>query len=120
MKKRHISLGVILCIILLWLGSILTASILTVCFAYEFTDFEAIGAPWLDDYGYYNNTKIRVLSYSGHRAKVYFYSNKGGECILFIKCEGQWKYEKTLANWSGAGGSADDYFIWPYYKHYVP
>lgn len=117
MKKRYIMLTVILCILLIWIGSIIASGIFTLCFGSEFMDFEALDIGYLYNYG--KNTKISVLYYFQSRSVVYFYSDLGGEKVLLIKSEGKWKVEETLASWSSQG-SADDYFIWPYFKNYVP
>ena len=39
--------------------------------------------------------------------------------VSFHKVDGQWQYHESVATWSGTGGSAEDYFVWPYFKHYV-
>ena len=65
------------------------------------------------------NFQIRVLAYSNDRAVVYYYSECGGEKIEFRKTNNIWQYHQTIAIWS-TQGSADDYFIWPYYKNLVP
>ena len=108
MKKRYIALLVVLGFLLVWLGSMGVAGILTALYADEFTDFEAMDLQWLSS-----------ESYGQQHAKVYFYNESLGACIRFVKQDGQWKAEKEVATWSSQG-SADDYFIWPYYKHYVP
>jgi hypothetical protein len=115
MKKRYIALLVALGFLLVWLGSMGVAGILTALYADEFTDFEAMDLQWLSGESY----ERRVLSYGQQHAKVYFYNESLGACIRFVKQDGQWKTEKEVATWSSQG-SADDYFIWPYYKHYVP
>ena len=115
MKKRYIALLVVLGIFLIWLGSMGVAGVLTALYDDEFTDFEAMDLQWLSD----ENYDKRILSYGKRHAKVYFYNESFGVCIRFTKQNGQWKAEQELASWSSQG-SADDYFIWPYYKHYVP
>lgn len=64
--------------------------------------------------------ELRVLSYNAEKAVVYYFADTGGEKAHFVNCDGQWVYEKTSAAWSSLGGSADHYFIWPYFKNYVP
>ena len=120
MKKwyRFVALLMLVCFCIYWLGCILFSKILTMLYADEFTDFEEINATWLYNYG--DEKKIRVISYESNYAKVYFYSKTGGDYISFVKQDGRWQSEEIIANWSGIGGSADDYFVWPYYKHYVP
>lgn len=115
MKKRYIALLVVLGFLLVWLGSMGVAGVLTALYADEFTDLEAMDLQWLSGEDY----EKRVLSYGKQTAKVYFYNESFGVCVRFTKQDGQWKAEKEVATWSSQG-SADDYFIWPYYKHYVP
>lgn len=118
MKKRYIALLLLLFIVVTWLASILLAGILTALYADEFSDFKALEVEWL--YNAFDETaNKRVITYTGKRAKVYFYSEYYGECISFVKKDGEWKFDETIANWSSRG-SADDFFIWPYFKHYVP
>lgn len=103
--------------ILLWLGAILKNSYLTTKYSSEFIDFYEIGFDFLHPWD--NEPNLRILSYSQNKATVYYYGDSGGEKVVFIKEDSKWKYLKTAAIWSSQG-SADDYFIWPYYKNIVP
>lgn len=117
--KKHgiIALVTLAGVAVFWIGSVLFAGIFTVLHADEFRDFDAIDAGWLYNYG--DEKEIRVIHYNRNCAKVYFYSETGGDYISFAKKDGQWKSDKTIASWSGLGGSADDYFVWPYFKDWV-
>ena len=111
------AIALMLCLAVIWVISVVSAWILTGLFANEFTNFDQLEYdfphPW------YEEPMIRVLSYTPNRATVYFCSETGGEKTEFVKHNGQWKFADTLAIWSDAG-NAEDYFIWPYFKHYVP
>ena len=113
-----IFLLLLLLIFVVWIISVLWISFLTSSYSDEFTCFEDINFnfihPWRAEV-----PNIRVMSYSNESATVYFYDAFGGEKARFIKKDNGWTYETTLAIWSSQG-SADDCFIWPYYKHYVP
>lgn len=117
MKKLIlIILIVVAVLILIWAGFMFRATILTAVYAEEFTDFKALGYdfmhPWED------TPMIRVLSYRSTNAIVYFCSSTGGEKVAFVKTDSGWTYLETLALWSSSG-SAEHYFIWPYYKDWV-
>ena len=100
-----------------WTYSILTAECLTNAHKSEFMDVTTLQYDYLHAWDE-EDFQIRVLSYSNDRAVVYYYSECGGEKIVFQKND-IWQYHQTLAIWS-TQGSADDYLIWPYYKNYVP
>lgn len=117
MKKRYILL-VLVGVLLVWIGTMIYISLLTCSYGDEFHDLSEIGFdfghPWDGE------PELRVLSYGPEEATVYYFTETGGEKALFGKKNGQWEFERTLAIWSDWGGSADDYFIWPYFKNYVP
>lgn len=118
MKKVLKIIGLAVCVlILVWAVSIVYVNILTGFHGDAFTDLEAMEITYL--HAWEGEPEIRVLSYWGNSAVVYFFNASGGEKIKLIRENSGWKYEKTLAIWSGTGGSADDYFIWPYYKNWV-
>ena len=118
-KKVSVIIALILAaILLIWLASWAFTSVLSAFCAKEFADLEAVGCnymhPWETD------PKIRVLWITGSEAIVYYYGNMGGEKVAFEKVDGNWTYQRTCAMWSDWGGTADDYFIWPYFKNYIP
>ena len=110
----------ILCVVLalsvvLWVGPIIYCNALTGFFGHEFEAPGDIGYQyWWDE-----EPQFKVMSYGSKTATVYFYSSQGGEKVSFHKVDGQWQYHESVATWSGTGGSAEDYFVWPYFKHYV-
>ena len=99
----------------LWIGTIAYYNVLTGLFGHEFEVTGDIGY----QYWWNEEPQFKVMSYGADTATVYFYSPQGGEKVSFCKVDGQWEYQETIAVWSGNGGTADDYFIWPYFKHYV-
>lgn len=110
----------ILCAVLalsavMWIGSVIYCNILTTYFGYEFEKPVDLGY----QYWWETEPQFKVMSYGSKIAVVYYYSRLGGEKVSFHKVDGQWKFYKTIATWSGCGGSAEEYFIWPYFKHYV-
>jgi hypothetical protein len=102
-----------------YLGNHDTLIGLTPCIAKgdEFANTEEIGFtgmhPWEGE------PDFRVLSYSKNVAKVYYFSDTGGEKALFTRENGAWNYERSTKAWSAVGGTADDYLIWPYFKDWV-
>lgn len=107
----------ILCLLIFTLLMIVLYPLyLTHAHSEEFSNLEQLGCnymhPWESD------PDFRVLSYSKKYATVYYYSPTGGEKIKFAKTESGWTYYETLSTWSSSG-SADDYFVWPYYKNWV-
>jgi len=118
MKRFAIVILIIcVCFLLFWGGSIINASYLTVRYADEFSDHSKMNYDFM--HAWDEPVNLRVLSYSSEYATVYFFSNSGGEKIKFIRGKYGWVYRETLAIWSRQG-NADDYFIWPYFKNYVP
>lgn len=101
-----------------WFFSVTYAKYLTDSHGSEFKDIKALQYDHLHAWDE-GDFQIRILSYSNDRAVVYYYSEYGGEKIEFCKKNNVWQYYRTLAIWSKQG-SADDYFIWPYYKNIVP
>ena len=112
----YIAAAVLFAVFAVWIGSVVNAGYLTAKHADEFADYHSIGFdfmhPWEGD------AELRVLSYGKERAAVYFYSAAGGEKAIFVREQGGWVYYKTVALWS-VGGSAEDYFVWPYFKNFV-
>ena len=114
-KKLFFVFFIIISIVLIyWICSVLTARCLTNTYGAEFMDISALQYDHLHAWDE-EEFQIRVLSYSNDRAVVYYYSECGGEKIEFCKKNNIWQYHCTLAIWSEQG-SADEYFIWPYYK----
>ena len=116
-RVKYYSILCVGCLVCFWIASVVLASVLTALFGSEFKNCEQLGCnyshPWVDE------PEIRVLSYLPNKATVYYFSDTGGEKMLFLKENGQWKFNDTLEIWSDTG-NADDYFIWPYFKNYVP
>ena len=115
MKTRTKVILLILILPAMWLVSILHNNILTAVWGNEFADPASVGIKYMQN----EEPSLRVMSYWFNKAEVYYFTPTGGEKVLFIKENGKWTYKETLANWSGVGGSADDYFIWPYFKNWV-
>lgn len=117
MKKVHKILIFITLLFVIWTGTIIYSNILTAMHGDEFADPNIIGFtgmhPWEGE------PNFRVLFYSKNKATVYYYGMKGGEKAVFINDTGKWHYSKTTNAWSDFGGTADDYFIWPYFKNWV-
>ena len=61
MKKRYIALLVALGFLLVWLGSMGVAGVLTALYADEFTDFEAMDLQWLSGESYERRVLQRFL-----------------------------------------------------------
>jgi len=119
MKKRFRLLLIFSMGVTLILGiTILRHRILTASFGDEFNDLKKVNFDCMHPWE--GTPNLRVLSYNTDEAVVYYFTEDGGEKALFVKKDGQWRYKKTLAIWSANGGSADDYFVGPYFKHYVP
>lgn len=116
-KVFKIIAGILVVFLLFWLGSVAYAGILTALYADEFTDYEKMNYDFL--HAWDDPANIRVLHYGGNEATVYFYTHSGGEKIKFVRGQDGWVYREMLAIWSRQG-SADDYFIWPYFKDYGP
>ena len=116
--KRKWLLVIISAFLCVWVFSVVQAAVLTKLHGQEFSDPESVGCDWLQ--GYWTETpELRVLRYSKNRAVVYYYFSDYGEKNVFVKRDGQWEFEDTVANWTDAGGSADNYLIWPYWKNLV-
>jgi len=109
---------VLIAIIVFYCITILYHKILTICFGDQFEDFQAIG---MDHYmhPYEEDMRLCVLSYGLNHATVYFFSEDGGEKVRFVKSNNKWEIEEFVSIWSKSG-NADETFVWPYYKHYVP
>ena len=117
-KKSIIVLIIIAVILFVWLSFVLYANILTANHAEEFRDTKAMQYNFLHAWDP-SDYDLRVLSYSDSQATVYYFSECGGEKARFVKNSDAWIFDEILAIWSKQG-SADDIFIWPYFKHYVP
>ena len=114
MKKRYKLCIIILCFFAYWGISIANASILTLIWGQRFEDYEQVGysaGSFFDD--------LRVVSYSPNKAKVYYFADDCGEKVVFKKVNGEWIYTETLGTWS-IMGSAENYFLWPYFRNWVP
>ena len=119
MKRRGIiTLAIILLFLLAWILTLFFPLILTNQHAEEFRDLELLGCNYMHPWD--TEPQLRVLSYQKDYATVYYFSSTGGEKIRFVRTESNWTYDKTIAIWSSSGGSADDYFVWPYYRNWVP
>lgn len=118
MKIRYIVLWILAAFLLFWGGSMLYCSHLTALYGDEFTDFEAMDFDHM--HAWSEPPELRVLNYSDVQARVYYYSEHGGECAVFTKVNGQWRYQENDATWVDFGGTADDYFVWPYFRNWVP
>ena len=82
----------------------------------EFAKLDQLGCEYLHPWE--GTPKFRVLSYGHNYATVYYYAKIGGEKIKFKMTDSGWQYTETMLCWSSTG-SADDYFVWPYYKNWV-
>ena len=119
MRKKGIFVLIFFVLLfLVWIVSLFSSLILTSLYGEEFRDLEQLGCDYM--HPWVNDPELRVLSYSKDYATVYYYSPTGGEKIRFVRTKSNWTYDKTMAIWSGTGGSADDFFIWPYYRNWVP
>lgn len=116
MKKAFYVIPIIF--ICIWIGSIIHCSILTSEHGAEFSSTEVIGFGYMHPWE--GTPQLRVIMYSSTKAMVYYYAETGGELVEFQKENDGWFYKKTHSIWSSTGGSADNYFIWPYYKNWVP
>ena len=118
MRIRNLFIITLLLILLFWMGSIFYSSLLTETHKEEFSDFATIGFDFMHPWE--GEPDFRVLSYSSEKARVYYFADTGGEVALFLRQDGKWVFRDTSSIWSNYGGSADDYFAWPYFKDYVP
>jgi hypothetical protein len=114
MIKRWIFIIILLAILLTWLMTLVHIEILSVLHKDEFA---AHSQSWV--YGENDTFKIKVMTYSKKTATVYLVSDTFGVKAKFTKQNGQWVHTEDLAVWS-TQGSADQYFIWPYFKNLVP
>jgi len=122
-KKEIIKVNIkrfLLVVLILYCSVILYHKVLTLCFSHKFKDFHSIG---VDEYMHAydeDNVRICVLSYGPKHATVYFFSKEGGEEMRFERKGDVWSFERCNAIWVDKGGNAADYFVGPYFKHYVP
>ena len=117
MRMKMIAWAVAIILVIVWVFPVAYANLLTAIVGDEFANTEEIGFtgmhPWEGE------PDFRVLSYSKNVAKVYYFSDTGGEKALFTRENGVWNYERSTKAWSAVGGTADDYLIWPYFKDWV-
>ena len=116
-NSTKISLCVIALLFCIWGIAVAKNKYLTFKYSAEFQNFSQMDYDYLHPWE--GEPNIRVLRYCSDRAVIYFYDENGGEKVAFTKHNGQWKFTEQLAIWSSMG-SADDRFIWPYYKNFVP
>lgn len=116
-KKALIAVALVVLVlpIVFWVSSIVYANVLTVCLGDGLAP-EAVDH-WALSYGV--DLEYKVLSYKPNQATVYYYCDDMGEKVKLIKENGKWRMAQSLSTWSDLGGSADDYFAWPYFKNYV-
>ncbi len=117
MKIFRVILVVLVLLLAIWGIAVAHCSILTARYGDEFLDFESMEYDFMHSWTNYSNH--RVLSYSKTVAVVYYFGSDGGEKVEFRKIDDQWYYQRTLMMWSNNGGTADDYFIWTYFKDWV-
>ena len=117
MKIKRVGLCLVILLLAIWVAAVINANILTAVHGSEFRDLETIGFDGMHPWG--SDPSLRVLSYSKNKATAYYYGKMGGEKALFSKMNGQWSYERNTLAWSNYGGTADNYFVWPYYKNWV-
>jgi hypothetical protein len=126
MKKRRkiifiVCSAIIFVFVIIWGISILKCEILTYLYGNEFYGLEKQNSMIGDV------VTMKILDYSDNYARIYYkdknstyYGNKyydysTSNILIFIKINGQWKYEKWERTvWSGQG-SADGFF-WPYIR----
>ena len=118
MKKIAFGIvGILAVVLLTWIGSMVYASWLTALYADEFHEYCAEN---YDEAHFWDEpVQLRVVTYHTERAKLYIFNETGGEMVELVKTQEGWSHSSTIANWSSKG-NADDYFIWPYFKNYVP
>jgi hypothetical protein len=111
MKKiKIVSILITLCLLMTWIIPCMQNEVLTWQHGTEFTGLQK-STGMIDEVDY-----LKVLDYSENFAKVYYVSNDGGgDMLIFVKDNGNWKLETWETIWS-TSGSADD-FIWPYFYH---
>ena len=113
MKLKYLPIVLVFCCIVFWFISIVKCEILTFLYKSNFPFPEDIRSMRGDmDY-------LKVIKYSGSSACVYCVSgNKSvGDTVMFIKSNGEWRYDGRINTvWSKRGGSADE-FVWPYFYH---
>lgn len=117
LKKFKIYLLLGMAVFLTWICFIICIDCLTIFHGTEFADLSTHNTPYLFDSN--ERPEIRVFWYSTEKATVYYVGKDGGEKVAFIKAGDRWIYKDTLAIWS-SGGTADQCFIWPYYRNFVP
>ena len=107
---KYIPLLLIICLIMLWIGSVIRCEILTSRHSAEFIIPDEV-VEWAGDSG-----TMKVISLSEQSAKIYYYylNDYFAVLIYFTKHNNIWQYETWKAVWTS--GSADD-FIWPYFHH---
>ena len=116
MKFKKTIVIIVCMLLLVMLATIIYPIILTNLHTSEFANLEQLGCDYMHPWE--GIPKFRVLSYGSHYATVYYYAKTGGEKIKFAMAGSGWRYHETMLCWS-LSGSADDYFVWPYYKNWV-
>lgn len=116
MKKR-IWLMVLALFLCIWIGSTIHCSVLTFAYGEQFSQLELIGFSHMHPWE--GSPDLRVMQYSDTKARVYYFTETGGELAEFRKENNVWVYKKIHASWTATGGTADDYFIWPYFRNWV-
>lgn len=117
MRKYRIILIIPVVLFIIWIGTLLHAHHLTISYGEEFSEANIAGFDYMHPWD--GEPNFRIIYYSQFSAIVYYYTETGGEKVLLNNYDGTWNYNQTLSIWS-TQGSADDYFIWPYFKDYVP
>lgn len=108
-------LALALLVSLFFFGFALKNRILTALYGDEFRCLSQVGIDFMTAYDP-SDFDLRVLSYSSKTACIYYFSEDGGEKVMLEKKDGHWSYSRNVNTWVSSGGSADDYFIFPYYK----
>ncbi len=106
-------LWVLAAVLVVYGGFIAKNELLTTAHGDEFRDRGLFGEGYLSAFG--ESFDCKVLSYGGDRAKVYYFSEIGGELAIMERTEDGWVHATTEKSWSRSG-SADDYLIFPYLK----
>lgn len=113
-KIKYLFFGIILCLICIWLDSLITCEVLTHQHYAEFKD------------AYKQNTMLgdmeffKVLEYEECGiAKVYYVSkgHSAGNVLTFAYEDGDWNEVSWSTGWSTSGNA--DQTIYPYWWHFI-
>lgn len=107
-RNKVISIGVIICIFILWFFPYMKYELLTWKNGAEFSGLQKT-TNMIGDVDY-----LKVLDYSVDSARVY-YVGESGNILTFIQNNERWELVSWKTIWSKSG-SADN-FIWPYFYH---